>query len=522
MAEVPLLFQVPQAWLAMLLSEWLDMPSIGKLDTAMCSKEYRPQLLLCLQIMRSSCVNSFSDDLGHKFLGGKTTEWTGAWWGWLYGRKIYVEVVNLHGNVVSSVMVIPSIRKVRIEECNSKYIIHLVQSCPALQSLTLTCEGKATEIDERFLTETALNALSSHATNLEEFSYSRTASHGNESIAFYEATAAALIEMLGRCSKLNQVSLYGDFLRTVNLQDLHRFGRIFHGLWFGGGSTNHSAVSGQAISDLLSHCGNLRTFRYGGGFAAGEVRDRLVLTALHQSCPLLEELDLLLLSAETMDAVLPGLGRGCPQLQRLYMSVCVFSESNLRSISLISSLQKLSIQYLALLTNGGIASLAALSLTELSICEVFVTGADAFDNGITEAALQSFAGSNLSRTIEKLEIGVRMADRAMDVNVIAAAVSSCHKLTTLYVDWGRGDRCALGFEALETITTGCPLLESVYLMLTFRGCKYLATHCARLKKCVSLLPSMQSDPGLCHQLQARYPQIDWASLCDPIVLSASS
>ena len=80
MLDIPLFFRLPDAWLFCLLSEWLDMPSVGKLDTAISCKEYRPEFLLSLQCMRSTSADRFSYGLdeGTRF---STVRWcAGRWW----------------------------------------------------------------------------------------------------------------------------------------------------------------------------------------------------------------------------------------------------------------------------------------------------------------------------------------------------------------------------------------------------------------------------------------------------------
>ena len=72
---IPLLFQLPNAWLVALISEWLDMPCVGKLDTAISSKKYRPQFLLGLQSMRSTTIDIFSEVRGNGFPCWEPSEW---------------------------------------------------------------------------------------------------------------------------------------------------------------------------------------------------------------------------------------------------------------------------------------------------------------------------------------------------------------------------------------------------------------------------------------------------------------
>ena len=96
MSNIPFSFRLPSAWLVAVLSEWLDMPSIGMLDTAMTSKTHRSQFLNCLQNMRSTTIDSFSGG-GSRYRGGK---WTGRWWRWLSVRQVHVESIVLHGKEV--------------------------------------------------------------------------------------------------------------------------------------------------------------------------------------------------------------------------------------------------------------------------------------------------------------------------------------------------------------------------------------------------------------------------------------
>ncbi len=134
MSEESLLFRLPHAWLVEFLSEWLDMPTIGMLETAISYKEYRPQFLNCLQGMRSTAVDEFSDDHDSESFFFDTDEWTGCWWRWLSVRQIYVELISLRRNDVQSVLVIPSMREATIENFGDEDLLLLVAklSCIAI------------------------------------------------------------------------------------------------------------------------------------------------------------------------------------------------------------------------------------------------------------------------------------------------------------------------------------------------------------------------------------------------------
>jgi hypothetical protein len=129
MSSIPFLFQLPSAWLVAVLSEWLDMPSIGMLDTAMTSKTHRSQFLANLQNMRSTSIDSFSEDFDHLIVRG----WTRCWWWWLSIRQVCVEsIVIIHRNGVRSDLVIPSMRKVVAKSFDDEDLQYLVRNCPEL------------------------------------------------------------------------------------------------------------------------------------------------------------------------------------------------------------------------------------------------------------------------------------------------------------------------------------------------------------------------------------------------------
>jgi hypothetical protein len=52
------LFHLPSAWFIAFISEWLDLPSVGMLDTAISAKKHRSQFLNSLQSMQSISVDT--------------------------------------------------------------------------------------------------------------------------------------------------------------------------------------------------------------------------------------------------------------------------------------------------------------------------------------------------------------------------------------------------------------------------------------------------------------------------------
>ena len=81
-----LLLRLPKALNHQLLSQWLDVHDVGKLDTAMTNKKDRPEFLQCLKEMRNPSVpDSFNGKREHDV---KMLTWISA-------RQIHVETLSL-------------------------------------------------------------------------------------------------------------------------------------------------------------------------------------------------------------------------------------------------------------------------------------------------------------------------------------------------------------------------------------------------------------------------------------------
>ncbi len=73
-------------------------------------------------------------------------------------------------------------------------------------------------------------------------------------------------------------------------------------------SERSSVVSAAAMPSLLRDCPNLGKISYFGGRSAAQDVHRLALAALYESCPLLEDVELLALSSVTLNAALSATG----------------------------------------------------------------------------------------------------------------------------------------------------------------------------------------------------------------------
>jgi hypothetical protein len=501
----PLLFQLPHAWLIAFLSEWLDMPTLGRLDSAISTMKYRAQFLNSLQSMLSTSVDSFSDPVIQRFSRNLHAKgaWTRRWWRWLSIRHVYVERATLVGSAIDYFLTVPSIKELTVEDCNSKALLHIAQSCPALRSLTIRWQKE----DQQHFTEAAFESLARNCGDLEEINYDCRCYAVTEE--YYEKLAAALVQLLRRCAKLKKVSLTGNTLRRMKLEKLHPFGHLLHELEFGGDFGNPVPATGQAISNLLTRCVNLRKVDYYGGMsAADEEKSRLVLTALRQSCPLLEEVQLFSLPSTSSNAAASDLRRNCTRVQTLTLHNCKLSDSCLRDIAGMESLQVLTLRDCRGWTDAGMTVLGTLTLTTLSV--------SGYDLAVT-AFLQSSLVSNISHTLESFALSVYGNAATIDDVQVANALASCHNLKKLSVFVER-DGCVFGrngLDGLQAMATGCPLLADVSIYLIIPGIHCLGTHFTNLKKCyvrnrrrVVTAPNSEEFPSI-EELQTLYPAVTW-------------
>jgi hypothetical protein len=180
------------------------------------------------------------------------------------------------------------------------------------------------------------------------------------------------------------------------------------------------------------------------------------------------------------------------------------SSAVLDKIARIDSLRDLELNHCHGLTDAGIATLAVLKLTRLAVWEG--RGSQVAKNSMTEAALQSFVGANISHTLENFYLFVG-GDRLIDDELVATALASCHNLKVLEVQWGE-DKCTFGrngMDGLQAMTAGCPLLYKAVLHATVPGLHCIAAHCSNLKRCATFL----SSDDLCDALSVLYPAVNW-------------
>ena len=509
--KVLLLFHVPQSLLVGLLSEWLDLRSLGRLDTAVSSKIYRPLFLNSLHIMRSETVENIErcEWSTCSTLG----EWSGLWWRWLSIRRIYVESVSLSDrNQINTIwstaidndelLVLPSLRKVQFSSCSDDDLAYLVRTSPDVQSITFETstsrffplEGLPSEYlsdrrNEPYVSDVGVQMIAqSYQHSLHFLSYSRTVWCGynvselsEDCVDFFLRSGRALVSLCHQCSRLQEVKLSGDTLRTIDLNDLCPFAHLFCELKLTWMNDAYLRPSDQVISNLLQKCGKLKKLTYSGSNPSESADPRLVLTALHQSCPLLEDLNLSSIHANMWETTLPRLCQSLAYVRKLVLSGCELTDANLHSISGMQLLNDLELLNCEGLTDIGVSSLARLPLVNLVIeeydyqdGEVHVAPSD-----LTEAALMSFAdhGAIISQTLETFRIHVMLNYEQHHLDPVhiaddqvAMAFAACHKLKILRIFWG--SKCefgvANGIVGLKALVCNAPIL---YINTKHPGCQ---------------------------------------------------
>ena len=167
------------------------------------------------------------------------------------------------------------------------------------------------------------------------------------------------------------------------------------------------------------------------------------------------------------------------------------------------------------LTEADMTVLSTMNLTSLIVSNCNIS-----------TSLQSFAGSNISRTLETFQLWDITYEAVIDDDRFAATLASCHRLKTLHVRWGGDGGCVFGrsgLDGLQAMAIGCPLLANVKLFLTVDGIHCLGTHCTNLQKCHVFNRFNRFNRGVvthhpkglpsASELQTLYSAVKWIYCC---------
>ena len=241
---VPLFLRVPSAYFVGILSEWLELKSVARLDSAMTNREHRPSTLSNFQHMKLLQMNGM-------LLRGKTVKWLGL-------RKIPLE--NLFFDSCSGAgylggVSLPWLKNLECEAINDLSIYCLTQSSPQLQSIKF---GATSTISDAGLLHIMENCPA-----LEKLSLKQNVTSPNIFPGFKDNfTPDALFKLLHKCTNLRSVFLCAGIigkLKSHDMERLNKFGQLFQKLEF----PHTTAASNETITQFLKSCGVLKSISGG-------------------------------------------------------------------------------------------------------------------------------------------------------------------------------------------------------------------------------------------------------------------
>ena len=276
-SNIPLFSQLPTEWLIILLSEWLDIKDVAKLDMVMTNHNFRAGFLQLLESIRSTFVNGRYCPASFPKLQ------------WLSLRRIYVNSVELDRFEVEQfkILKLVTLRKLILRDVDELRVLNATINCSMLLSLEIYNKSS-----EKILTESGIGHIGSVCTNLEHFSYK---THQRSKI-----TSEVFMSILHGCQILKSIELDCPLLKyftASEIGDLLPFGHLFTTLEFP--NRNHDTFPDppsigrlKAFSDLIARCPNMKKIKIGNTTDreySHEDQDDLVLFSLGKHCPLVEK-----------------------------------------------------------------------------------------------------------------------------------------------------------------------------------------------------------------------------------------
>ena len=242
--SVPLFLRVPSAYFVGILSEWLDLKSVARLDSAMTNKEHRPSTLSNFEHMKLLQMNGM-------LLKGKTVKWLSL-------RKIPLENLlfdNSSGGGYLGGVTLPLLKKLECDAISDLSIYCLVRSSPQLQHIKF---GSTSTISDAGLLHIMENCPA-----LEKLSLKQNVTSPSLFPGFKENfTSDALFKLLHKCTNLRSVFLCSGIIGKIKSHDmerLHKFGHLFEVLEF----PHVTAASNETITQFLKGCSGLKSISGG-------------------------------------------------------------------------------------------------------------------------------------------------------------------------------------------------------------------------------------------------------------------
>ena len=449
---LPLFFRLPNAVFIHILSEWLHIRDVGRLDTAMTT---RPRFLQHLQDMRSITVNA-----------NRRERKSCIFLSWLSCRRIFaeeLEVWDLHTSIIEN-LELPSVRKLQIYIVNpfqtttvmDTNMINLVKSCPALRSFSIFAfSGIFHEV---------FRQVADHCPMLKELD------------VLCKFVVDDLVYLLNKCSAFTTLRLHncegmkgilspvaGSFWDSNNWERLRPYGYLIY--------TIGIYDSPPAFADFLGACPRLRVLSCAN--SDDSISSDVLLRAA-QSCPLLEAVHI---QAYTTAALLE-LSQKCKKLQKMTFlntrSRPGLPTTDLKIFNQIETLEEL--RLCVDLTSDLISALSGFR--NLKILDL-----DKFDNVDAIFTDVKFAGTPISRTLEKISFA---GGRGVIPIAFLSCISTCTNLREISLDMG----CRCDDACYHILATHFPLLATIalnYIKEHVVGLKLFIAQSHRLKKVILML-----------------------------------
>ena len=467
----PLFSRLPTEWLIILLSEWMDIKDVAKLDTAMTNHTYRAGFLQLLVSVRSTSVDGRYGPASFPKLQ------------WLSLRRVYVESIEMDRLEIEQfqMLKLTTLRKLVLRDVDDLRIISATTiNSPLLQSLDIDNRGERTNA----LTDCVFAHICSVCSALEHFRFSE--------YSLSAITARVLLSILRGCQKLKTVALNCRMLKNFTaseIESLQPFGQLFTALDFPDRhdytSTSRSPPSVgrlKAFADLITQCPNLKKLVFSNSHNESyehEGEDDSVLVNVGRFCPLIKEIELET-TVRCPDAGLHLLSQNCVNVHTIALNYCHLTNASIVHISKIHSVHDLSIQNCDGgdgVTDEGLQSLfrGCPNLRNISI-----SGENFSEEGFRELRNASCAKS---LTYIYLWFENNELTQAFEV-VMGESLACCQNLVTFSVRY-YGD-ASFGNVGLALMCEGCPKLEDLTLLhdetLTMDGLMHAASMCPLLRE----------------------------------------
>ena len=214
-----LLFRLPHSLLINILSEWLDIGDVARIDVALTNHTARTEWLECLQHMKSTTANGQSFNAGGKKQSYSSKKLkSSSMLYWICRRRINVESIDLDeldDAFVTRLHLPPSVQKLYLMEASEASIIHLINTVPNLRSVKVWYCGNT----KKKILGHGLRHIALKCPLLENFTLSAP---------MFTETKEDLLFLFSQCLQLKGFSLGTYLLERYTDDDLQQLRKYAH------------------------------------------------------------------------------------------------------------------------------------------------------------------------------------------------------------------------------------------------------------------------------------------------------